>query len=82
MIGFDLSSNFTKDLESLVRKARIRFDSSLHTRSEFNLASFVPSTSITMDQKMLREYSAPSTSQKALSWILELEALRSKQVSL
>ena len=63
MTGFVLPKNFTKDPESLVRKARIHFDSPRRTRPEGDPASFVPSASNAMAQKTLREYSAPSANQ-------------------
>lgn len=63
MTGFHLLPNFTEDPESLVRKARIHFNSPQRTRSEVDPASLVPSTSNAMAQKTLREYSAPSATQ-------------------
>ena len=63
MTGFDLPENFIKDPESLVRKARIHFDSPRRSRPEGEPASLVPSTSNAMAQKTLHEYSAPSTDQ-------------------
>ena len=63
MTGFDLLPNFTEDLESLVRKARIHFDTPRREHSEVDPASFVPSTSTAMAEKTLRDYSAPSTDQ-------------------
>ena len=63
MTGFDLPPNFTENPESLVRKAQTHFDSPLRTRSEVDPASLVPSASTAMAQKMLHDYSAPSTSQ-------------------
>ena len=63
MTGFDLPPNYTEDPESLVRKARIRFGSPQRTHTEVEPASFVPSTSTAMAQKMLHEYSAPSADQ-------------------
>ena len=66
MTGFDLPPNFTKDPESLVRKARTHFGSPLREHSEVEPASFVPSTSTSMAnpvEKTLRENSAPSADQ-------------------
>jgi hypothetical protein len=63
MTGFDLLGNFIDDPESLVRKARIHFDSPRRTRPEDKPASFAPSTYNTMAQNTLHEYSAPSADQ-------------------
>ena len=63
MTGFDLPPNFTKDPESLVRRARTRFDSPRRVHSEVDPAYFVPSTSTAMAEKTLRDYSAPSADQ-------------------
>ena len=63
MTGFDLPPNFVEDPESLVRKARIYFNSHRCERSEVDPAYFVPSTSTAMAEKTLRDYSAPSTDQ-------------------
>jgi hypothetical protein len=58
MTGFDLPPIFTKDPESLVRRART-------VRTEVDLAFFVPSTSTPManQEKTLHDYSAPSADQ-------------------
>jgi hypothetical protein len=60
MTGFDLPPNFTEDPESLMRKTLILFYSHPCTHSEVNPASYVPSTSTSMAEKTLRDYSAPS----------------------
>jgi hypothetical protein len=48
MTSFDLPPNFTKDPESLVRRARTHFGSPQRVRTEVDLASFLPSTSTPM----------------------------------
>jgi hypothetical protein len=65
MTGFDLPLKFTKDPESLVRRARTHFSSPQYVHTEVNPASFVPSTSTHMvnREKALHEYSTPSADQ-------------------
>ena len=63
MTGFDLPPNFTEDPESLVRRARTRFDSHRRVHLEVDPASFVPSTSTAMAEKTLHDYSGPSADQ-------------------
>lgn len=62
MTGFDLPQNFTQNAESLLRKVRPHVIPSqiiLPTDETVNIA---PSTSRSMAQKTLREFSAPSAS--------------------
>ena len=63
MTGFDLHSNFIEDPESLVRRARTHFDSPRCVHSEVDPASLVPSTSTSIAEKTLHDYSAPSADQ-------------------
>jgi hypothetical protein len=60
---FQLTAEFHRRSESLVRKAQIHFDSPFRTRSEVDPASFLPSTSTAMAKKTFRDYSAPSADQ-------------------
>jgi hypothetical protein len=48
MTGFNLPPNFTEDLESFIRRARIHFGSPQRVRTEVDPASFVLSTSTSM----------------------------------
>jgi hypothetical protein len=61
MTGFDSPPNFDEDPESLVRKAQTHFDSPRRTLLEVDPTSLVPSTLTAMVEKILRDYSAPST---------------------
>jgi hypothetical protein len=60
MTGFDLPHKFTQDPESLLRRVRphvVPPKNALSTAESVNIA---PSTSRTMAQKALRDFSAPS----------------------
>jgi hypothetical protein len=60
MTGFDLPHNFIQDPKSLLRRLRpcvVHPQISLSTAESVNIA---PSTSRTMAQKTLRDFSAPS----------------------
>jgi hypothetical protein len=59
MSGFDLSNNYTDNLEALLRKKRSRASSSSATPSVVKSFTHIPSATITM-AKSLRDYYTPA----------------------
>ena len=62
MPGFDFPQNFTQNLESFLRRVRPHVVPPQRTLSAPELVIIAPSTSNSMAQKTLRDYSAPSAS--------------------
>ena len=60
MTGFDLPQNFTQNPESLLRRVRPHVIPPQRTLSAPEPVIIAPSTSNSMAQKTLRDYSAPS----------------------
>ena len=63
MTGFDLPQNFHSDPESLLRKVRLHVVPPQISLSAAELVIIASSTSNSMAQKRLRDYSAPSANQ-------------------
>ena len=59
MTGFDLLQNFTQNLESLLRRVRPRVVPPQRTLSASEPVISAPSTSNSMAQKTLHDYSIP-----------------------